>query len=62
MTWLCVSRDHYRSACGRYEFWRAWVGRWVAIDAERGRIRRFESEAAAKQWCCLLYTSDAADE
>ena len=51
MTWLCVSRDHYRSACGRYDVWRAWVGRWVAIDAERGRIRRFETEAAAKQWC-----------
>lgn len=51
LVWVLVSDGFYRSKGGRFDVWAVMWGRWVAIDGDAGVVRRFTTEAEAKQWC-----------
>jgi hypothetical protein len=51
IAWERQSRDFYRSACGRFDLWRAAEGHWVAIDADAGKVYRHEWREYVEIWC-----------
>ena len=50
--WRLFAADFWREPSGRFDLWYSpATGKWVAVDADAGRVRRFGTAEAAKAWC-----------